>query len=135
MKTEGGALADNGIQKVLMVDDDPNIRRIAEISLKKLTPWQVRVVASGQEALDVTATDCPDLVLLDMMMPNMDGMTVLAHLKENLGATMPKVILMTAKVQAHELDEYKQLGAAGVISKPFDPMTLPSVIRAILDGP
>lgn len=127
-------MADNGIEKVLMVDDDPNIRRIAEISLKKLTPWHVRVVASGQEALDATASECPDLVLLDMMMPNMDGITVLALLQEKLGPTMPKVILMTAKVQSHEVDQYKQLGAAGVISKPFDPLKLPDSIRAILDG-
>lgn len=122
------------IEKVLMVDDDANIRLITEMSLKKLTAWQITVAASGREALMAAEKEPPDLILLDMMMPQMDGLTVFAELKTKLGVDMPKVILMTAKVQSHEVDHYKQLGAAGIISKPFDPMTLPDQIRAIVNS-
>jgi CheY-like chemotaxis protein len=127
-------MSDNQIEKVLMVDDDANIRLITEMSLKKLTKWHITVAASGHEALQAAEKDAPDLILLDMMMPQMDGLTVFSELKTKLGDDMPKVILMTAKVQAHEVDHYKQLGAAGIISKPFDPMTLPDQIRAIVNS-
>lgn len=122
------------LEKVLMVDDDANIRLITEMTLKRLTKWKVTVASCGKDALLATDKEIPDLVLLDMMMPDMDGLTVFAELKTRLGASMPKVILMTAKVQTHEVDKYKELGAAGVISKPFDPMTLPDQIRAIYYG-
>lgn len=122
------------LEKVLMVDDDANIRLITEMTLKRLTKWKVTVASCGKDALLATDKEMPDLVLLDMMMPDMDGLTVFAELKTRLGASMPKVILMTAKVQTHEVDKYKELGAAGVISKPFDPMTLPDQIRAIYYG-
>lgn len=121
------------ITKVLMVDDDPHIRLITEMSLEGLTTWQVRLAGSGSEALRLVQEDRPDLVLLDMQMPGMDGTTVLSEMKKLMGTTMPHVIFMTAKVQSQEMDGYKGLGVAGVIPKPFDPMTLPDQILGILE--
>lgn len=120
------------IENVLIVDDDANIRLITEMSLEGLTDWKLTLASSGSEALNVIANSRPDLILLDMMMPDMDGVTVFGKIKSHYGADMPNVIFMTAKVQASEIDTYEKLGAAGVIMKPFDPMTLPEQINAIL---
>lgn len=125
-------MSSDTISKVLMVDDDPHIRLITEMSLEGLTQWQIRLAGSGSEALRLVQEEQPDLVLLDMQMPGMDGTTVLIELKKLLGTAMPHVIFMTAKVQTQEMDEYKCMGVAGVIPKPFDPMTLPDQILGIL---
>lgn len=122
------------IQKVLIVDDDANIRTIAEMSLEGLTDWQLRLASSAQEALQMINSDKPDVVLLDMMMPDKDGVSFFAEMQKAFAAECPAVIFMTAKVQSHELEKYQKLGAAGVIMKPFDPMTLPDEIMQILDS-
>ncbi len=112
------------IKKVLLVDDDQNIRFVVQTALEGLTNWSIIVAGSGSEALIVAQREKPDLILLDMMMPGMDGRTTYTHLKEQgILASVP-VIFMTAKVQTHELEDHLKLGAAGVIAKPFDPMTL-----------
>lgn len=121
------------IQKVLLVDDDPRIRKIAQISLEGVGGWKVSLVASGFEALEVAVKEKPDVILLDVMMPEMDGPTTLAKIRENLEIASIPVIFFTAKVQKQELDSYLALGAAGIISKPFDPMKLPSEIREIVE--
>lgn len=120
------------IEKVLMVDDDANIRLIAEMSLEGLTDWQLSMASCGKEALAQIEANCPDLVLLDMMMPDMDGIAVFKEIKSRYGTNAPRVIFMTAKVQTHEVDQYVTMGAAGVIMKPFDPMCLPDNIKQIL---
>lgn len=122
------------IESVLLIDDDANIRLIIEISLEGLTDWQVRQADCGTKALALMDEQRPDLVLLDVMMPEMDGITMLARIKERFGDSMPSVIFMTAKVQRQELERYKSLGAAGVIMKPFDPMTLAQQIMDILSS-
>jgi two-component system, OmpR family, response regulator len=120
------------VERVLLVDDDPRIRKIAQIALQGVANWHVSLAASGFEALEAAANERPDVILLDVMMPDMDGPTTLAKLRESdLTASIP-VIFFTAKVQKHELDSYLALGAAGIISKPFDPMTLPQEITDIL---
>ena len=79
--------------------------------------------------------DCsPDVILLDVMMPGMDGITALKKLRETYKDALPPVIFMTAKAQRHEVQSYYQLGVAGVIIKPFDPLTLPSEIQDILNS-
>ena len=120
------------IERVLMVDDDPAIRKIGEICLSRVGHWQVMMACSGSEALEVGPGFRPDVILLDVMMPGMDGPATLKRLQANAEVGDTPVIFMTAKVQSHEIDAYSKLGAAGVISKPFDPMTLPSEIRQIL---
>jgi CheY-like chemotaxis protein len=120
------------ISKVMMVDDEPDIRTIGQLSLSAIGKWQTVLVDSGREALAVAAREQPDVVLLDVMMPGMDGLATLAGLKEQAATSSIPVIFMTAKVQKHEVERYLQLGAVGVIRKPFDPVTLPAEIRKLL---
>lgn len=120
---------------VLLVDDDANIRLIAEISLAEVGNWRVILAASGAEALKLLLTERPDLICLDVMMPGMDGPTLFGRIKENVAWRHIPVIFMTAKIQKDEVAQYIRLGAAGVISKPFDPMELPDVIEDILQQP
>jgi CheY-like chemotaxis protein len=120
------------IQKILLVDDDKNIQLIAQMGLEDRPDWTVVVASSGPEALEKFTKEKPDLILLDMMMPGMDGKTTFAKLQELGNGCKVPVIFMTAKVQTHELQSYLDLGVAGVISKPFDPMTLSEEICAIV---
>jgi len=119
------------IERVLMVDDDPSIRKIGELCLSKVGKWQVLMASSGQEALQIGPAFNPDVIILDVMMPGMDGPTTFKLLQENAAISKTPVIFMTAKVQTHELESYSSLGAAGVIGKPFDPMKLPAEIGEI----
>ena len=121
-----------GIQNVLLVDDEPDIRLIGEISLTRVGGFDVRVAASGEEALALVREAHPDVVLLDVMMPGMDGPTVLRLLRDDPSTRGIPVVFVTGKVQRHEVLEYLELGASGVLSKPFDPMTLPDDVRRIL---
>lgn len=118
------------ITTVLMVDDDPNIRRIAELVLTKVGGLNVTQASSGQEALSLLDTLSPDVILLDVMMPEMDGLTTFSKIRQTGKESVP-IIFMTAKVQHHEVDNYKKIGAAGVISKPFDVKTLSDSVRKI----
>jgi CheY-like chemotaxis protein len=122
------------IEKVLMVDDEPHVRRVAELCLARVGLWRVTLAASGSEALSAVERERPDLILLDVMMPGMDGPTTLAALQAHAEMAGIPVIFMTAKVQEHEIERYLALGAAGVICKPFDPLRLPDQIRRILSG-
>jgi CheY-like chemotaxis protein len=121
------------IQKIMIVEDDEDIRDICAMSARKIGKWDVVIAASGEEALVMSAIEEPDVILLDVMMPGMDGITTLAKLREQELTSHLPVIFFTARVQEHELRHYLALGAAGVIQKPFDPMTLPDEIRRIVD--
>jgi two-component system, OmpR family, response regulator len=120
--------------KVLYVDDEPDIREVAALSLQLDPLIEVRPAASGAEALQVFARGdwTPDVVLLDVMMPGMDGPGVLGALRET-GVETP-VVFITARAQSHERGRLMDLGALGVISKPFDPMSLAKDLRAVLAG-
>jgi two-component system, OmpR family, response regulator len=119
------------IEKVLVIDDDPKIRRIAEISLKNIGGWKVFQAESGRVGLQEVKENKPDVILMDVMMPQMDGLSALALMREE-GITTP-VIFMTAKVHKEEVEMYTQLGATGVIMKPFDPMRLSESVKKILN--
>ena len=119
--------------KILYVDDEPDIREVAVMSLELDSELEVRACASGSEALQVAPEWKPDLILLDVMMPVMDGPTTLAKLREQPGTAETCVVFITARTQAHEVDRFVQLGAAGVIAKPFDPLQLAEQARAYLD--
>ncbi|HEY9678934.1 MAG TPA: response regulator [Drouetiella sp.] len=121
------------IEHVLLVDDDPNIRKIAEISLSKVGKWRVSLASSGREALDMAVNERPDVILLDVMMPELDGPSTLKCLRHNCAVANIPVIFVTAKVQNHEMAKYAQMGAMGVIVKPFDPMLLPKQVMDIID--
>ncbi|MBD2743876.1 response regulator [Coleofasciculus sp. FACHB-1120] len=110
--------------RILFVEDDPDIQTIACLGLKAVGGFTVEVCSSGSEAIQKAPTFAPDLILLDVMMPGMDGMTTLKALRELPQTLSTPVIFLTAKVQTHEVAYYKQLGVLDVIAKPFDPMTL-----------
>ena len=120
------------IRKVLLVDDEDDIRTIGQLSLSRVGGWQTVLAASGAEALTRAAAEQPDLILLDVMMPGMDGPTTLGRLRAQEATAKTPVIFMTAKIQKHEVARYLELGAVGVIGKPFDPMTLPAEIKKLL---
>ena len=119
--------------RVAYVDDEPDIREVAALSLGLDPDIEARVCASGPELLALVQTWRPAVILLDVMMPNMDGPATLAGLRREhpLLAAVP-VVFITARTQAHEVDRFTALGAAGVITKPFDPMTLASTARSFL---
>ena len=113
----------------LSVDDEPDIREIVDLALALDPIFLVRDCPSGHDALRAAVDWRPDLILLDVMMPVMDGPTTLAQLRaDRRTATIP-VVFMTARTQMHERERFKSLGAAGVIAKPFDPMELPALVR------
>jgi CheY-like chemotaxis protein len=120
-----------GLHKILYVEDEPDIQTIGRLALETVGGFEVVLCASGAEALDQVQQFAPDLVLLDVMMPEMDGPTTLRALQERFGAQTPPVIFITAKVQPQEIEQYKALGALDVIAKPFDPMALADLVRRI----
>lgn len=119
------------LSRILFVEDDSDIQIVASLALESLGGFRVLACASGAEALARFAEFSPDLVLLDVMMPGMDGPATLEALRRLPGGSTTPVVFMTARVQAHEVARYKALGAVEVISKPFDPMRLAATVRDI----
>jgi CheY-like chemotaxis protein len=121
------------VYRILHVENEPEIREVVAASLSLDPGLETRSCGSGVEALDIAVKWSPDLILLDVMMPGMDGPAVLSSLKENIQTTRIPVVFMTARLQTREIDLFRSLGAAGVISKPFDPMTLADTLRTYLN--
>lgn len=121
------------VQRILHVDDDESISAIARIALESVGGLDVCSCTSGQQALTRVAQFAPDVVLLDVMMPDMDGPATLAALAGVLDITRVPVVFMTAKVSPQDHAGYYALGAAAVIVKPFDPLTLADQVRAIAE--
>jgi two-component system, OmpR family, response regulator len=121
----------NTLQRILYVEDEPDIQAIARMALELVGGFQVKVCGSGEEALREVRSFAPDLILLDVMMPGMDGPGTLAALRALPGLATVPVAFMTAKVQPHEVAHYISLGALDVIAKPFDPMALAAQVRQI----
>lgn len=117
------------LQRVLYVEDDASIRAVAVLALEKVGGLTVQACTGGQDAIARAAAFAPQLLLLDVMMPGMDGFTTLARLRELPGTADTPAVFMTAKVQPAESLRYKQAGALGVIAKPFDPMQLARLLR------
>ncbi len=118
--------------KLLHLEDDADIREIAELALDLSGEFELVQCSSGEEALTKILTFTPDVVLLDMMMPGMTGRQTLEKMREQPPFALVPAIFMTARTQLTEIEELLQFGAAGVISKPFDPMTLPEQILKFL---
>lgn len=119
------------LNKILYVEDEPDIQAIAKLALEAVGGFTVRICSSGQEALDSIDGFTPDLVLLDVMMPGMDGPSTLKALRDLSCCAHTPIVFMTAKVQPQEVAAYKELGALDVIAKPFDPMSLSNQVRTI----
>jgi CheY-like chemotaxis protein len=115
--------------RLLHIDDEPDIRDIVAMSLGSDAEFVVRSCASGMEGLAAAARDAPDLVLLDVMMPVMDGPMTLVQLRASARTAAIPVVFMTAQVGSGEIEQLKSLGVAGVIAKPFDPVTLAASVR------
>ncbi|MBV9192938.1 MAG: response regulator [Solirubrobacterales bacterium] len=120
--------------RLLIVDDEDDIRLIARISLERIGGWEVLDARSAEEAVAAAHSGPLDVVLLDVMMPGVDGPGTLELLRPVIGSDTP-VIFLTAKTQAADRERLAGLGAAGLIAKPFDPMTLPAEVSARLSQP
>jgi CheY-like chemotaxis protein len=118
--------------RILHIDDEADLREVIEISLGLDPDFVVQSCESGAEGLVVAAAWNPDVILLDVMMPVMDGPATLLALRKNPETSGIPVIFMTARAQARELDHFRSLGALGVIAKPFDPMALAASVRNYL---
>ena len=112
------------VPTVLVVDDDDSVREVTGMSLELVAGWKVLQADGGGAALELARSHHPDAVLLDVMMPEMDGPTTLRHLRADPATRDIPVVLLTAKVMAGEREEWAELAVHGVIAKPFDPMQL-----------
>lgn len=117
--------------RVLVVDDDDAIRSVLEIALGLVGGFDVTNASSGLEALDIVAHQSFDVIVLDVMMPGLDGPSTLERLRTTPDTADVPVVFLTAKAQPHERRELESLGARGVIVKPFDPLTLADDIRSL----
>lgn len=120
------------IRKVLLVEDDEDIQKVAQISLQFRGGWEVELAINGEECLAKAAHNRPDLILLDCMMPQMDGYEACRRLKQDPLLQDIPVIFLTAKAQEREVKKGLSLGAVGYLIKPFNPMTLAEEIKQIL---
>lgn len=120
------------VLRVLYVDDDDDIRDVVKIALSLDPDISALFLPSGRAALDAVESFRPHIILLDVMMPVMDGPTTLAHLRQHQSGAPTPVVFVTARTQEREVERFLALGAAGVIAKPFDPMTLAAQVRAFV---
>lgn len=121
----------DSLREILYVDDEPDIREIVQMALGLVPTLSVNTADSGTRALQSMQASKPDLVLLDVMMPNMDGPTTLQEMRRQPGLQAIPVIFMTAKAMPQEVARFRALGAAAVIAKPFDPMLLAEHVLSI----
>ena len=119
---------------ILLVDDEEDIREVAALSLEAVGGWRVSSVGDGAGAIAIALAERPDAILLDVMMPDLDGPTTFGRLQEDARTRDIPVILLTAKAQGTDRRRFAALDVAGTLTKPFDPMTLPDQIMALLAG-
>ena len=124
-------MPDRPLTRICYVEDDEDIQRIVRMSLERVGKMTVQVVRDPTAAIDAMSTFKPDLVMLDWMMPVLDGPALFRKMKENPVTSALPVVFITAKAAQRDLDELLKLGAAGTISKPFSPKDLPDQLRAI----
>ena len=120
-------------KRILIIDDEDDIRQVAALSLEAVAGWDVVTANSGAQGVETAACEQPDAILLDVMMPEMDGPTTYGRLQDDPRTSHIPVMLLTAKVQASDRKRFEELGVRGIISKPFDPMTLSAEISRILE--
>lgn len=121
----------NQIKHILYAEDEQDIQDIAQIALEDIGGFQVTYCNNGEDVLNQASQQHPDLILLDVMMPKLDGPSTLQALRQIPTYASIPIIFMTAKIQPDELNKYRALGAIDIITKPFDPMTLAATITTI----
>lgn len=119
------------LKKILYAEDEPDVQMVVEITVQTMSNYDIKICSNGKILLENVEEYNPDLILLDVMMPEMDGPTTFKHLQENEKTKDIPVIFMTAKAQTHEVEIFKNIGVVGVITKPFDPVQLCSEIEQI----
>ncbi len=120
------------LKRILIIDDEADIREATQLCLEITGQWEVLKASSGREGIAIAETETPDAILLDIMMPGMDGLTILQKLHENNKTCQIPVIILTAKAQSSEQRQFSQLNVSSVITKPYDPLTLSDQISAAL---
>ncbi|MEM8827862.1 MAG: response regulator [Cyanobacteria bacterium P01_G01_bin.19] len=118
---------------ILLIDDEETIQEVVKVGIEIEAGWQVAIASSGWEGINLAENQQPDVILLDVMMPDMDGIDTLSQLKTNTKTSAIPVIFLTAKAQTEEKNQFQSLGVVDVITKPFNSMTLASQIAKILD--
>jgi CheY-like chemotaxis protein len=121
------------MKHILVIDDDEDIRDVARVALEVVGGWKVSIACSGFEGLKIAETQQPDAILLDVMMPEMNGVETFEKLQANKVTQQIPVILLTAKVQYSDRQRFSELSVAGTIPKPFKTMTLADLVAEILD--
>jgi len=124
-------MSNGTLTRIMMVEDEPDIQAVARVALETVGGLLVEMCSSGKEALERAPEVRPQLILMDVMMPGMDGPSTLKELRARPDTKAIPIIFMTAKVQPQEVANFKMIGALGVIPKPFDPMTLAATVRSI----
>jgi CheY-like chemotaxis protein len=119
------------LKRVLLVEDDPDVRLVAALALTDLGGLTVEVCGSAREALEVGPGFGPDMILLDVMMPDMDGVAAFHAMRAHAALHATPVVFMTARAQPHEVARYRALGSLGVVTKPFEPETLADTLRGL----
>lgn len=119
--------------RVLLIEDDPDIQKIAAMALRFDGRFEVMQANSGKQGLELAKREQPDLVLLDVMMPEMDGYETLRHLKEDERTSAIPVVFLSARALEQEVQRGKSMGAIAYLTKPFDPLKLPGVLYAMVN--
>ncbi|HEY9653726.1 MAG TPA: response regulator [Coleofasciculaceae cyanobacterium] len=119
-------------KRILVIDDEINLCTVIQACLENLGGWETLTALSGKEGLAIAQTQQLDAILLDVMMPDMDGLTLFGQLQNDSATQSIPVILLTAKVQSTDFAQFAKLGVAGVIAKPFDPLTLAEQVATTL---
>lgn len=120
------------MRHILIIDDEDDIREVAALSLESIAGWQVSMASSGAEGIQAAEKLHPDAILMDVMMPGMDGPTTFKEMQSHASLARIPVILLTAKVQGVDQRRFHNLGVAGVLQKPFDPLSLADQITSAL---
>lgn len=124
-------MENTSLKRILYVEDEPDIQVVARLALENIGGFTLKVCSSGNEAVSAAADFAPDMIVLDVMMPGLDGPTTLQELRKISSLADTPAVFMTAKVQPQEVAHYKRIGAIDVIVKPFDPITLSSSLAAV----
>ena len=120
------------MRRILIIDDEDDIREVAALSLEAIAGWEILTASSGAEGMVIAAAQQPDAIIMDVMMPKVDGPTTFGLIKQNPAICNIPVLLLTAKVQGVDQRRFANLGVSGVLLKPFDPLTLSKQISDAL---